>query len=155
VAGTQEYVNQNLGNIFDAVSTCAQLIGKGRVAFTKITGSKSPMKGISIHRRKHITMQEISQENLGVQETFCLTTKNGTFVIWQDDFIGITGNCLLYGGGGSTAAKTAGVPVSQGEALVEKFWEANKGTKAFKDAAERWFELAGGGKYILALDGRL
>src|SRR5690606_31167668 len=57
VAGTQEYVNQNLGNIFDAVSTCAQLIGKGRVAFTKITGSKSPMKGISIHRRKHITMQ--------------------------------------------------------------------------------------------------
>jgi len=63
--------------------------------------------------------------------------------------------CLLYGGGAATAAKTAGIPVNKGTQLVESYWRANQATKAFKDTAERWYELAGLSKYIVGIDKKL
>ena len=113
------------------------------------------MKAIRVQKRKHITLQEIESTNLGVQDTFCLTTtKNGSFIIWQDDFIGITGNCL-YGAGDAKLASTAGLPESRGKEVSEAFWQANQATKQLKDNLERYWETVGKKKYLPAIDGRI
>ena len=149
-----EVISQNMGNIFDGVMTAAQLLGNGRLTMYSVNGSPSPMKTIRVQKRKHITCQEISKESLGVMDTFCLTTGNGTFIIWQDDFIGITGNCL-YGAGDAKLAATAGFPESRGKEISEKFWTANSATKALKDNLEKYWETVGIKKYVPAIDGRI
>lgn len=154
VKGSSEIITQNLGNIFDAVVTAAQLLGKGRLSFNRKDNTPNPMKSIRVQKRRHITCQELKKESLGIQDTFCLTTKNSSFIIWQDDFIGITGNCL-YGAGDAKLASTAGLPESRGKEVSEKFWAANQGTKDLKDALERYWERTGKKKYLPAIDGRI
>ncbi len=66
----------------------------------------------------------MKKENLGVQDTFCLTTNNSTFIIWQDDFIGITGNCQ-YGAGIKTVARTAKVSDKVAKKLYEGYHKLN------------------------------
>lgn len=154
VKGSGEIITQNLGNIFDAVVTAAQLLGKGRLSFNRKVNTYSPMKSVRVQKRRHITCQEVCKKSLGVQDTFCLTTKNSSFIIWQDDFIGITGNCL-YGAGDAKLASTAGLPESKGKEVSEKFWAANEGTKKLKDALERYWETRGKKKYLPAIDGRI
>lgn len=152
--GDSEVISQNLGNIFDAVVASAQLLGNGRVSLQKRTDAPNPMKSICVQKVKHITCQEIKKEDIGIQDTFCLTTGNGSFIIWQDDFIGITGNCL-YGAGDSKLAKTAGLPEAKGKAVSEKFWSANAATKQLKDNLEKYWEKSGRKKYLPAIDGRI
>lgn len=152
VTGGHETISQNLGNIFDGITTAAQLLGKGRVSFNKISGSVSPMKSIRVQKRKHITCQELTKESLGIQDTFCLTTKNSSFIIWQDDFIGITGNCT-YGAQAAKVAKTIGSDIEVGQQVFDAFWEAAAPLKKLKDALQKHWEN-NDKKYILTIDGR-
>ncbi len=152
--GNQEIIGQNKGNICDAVITAAQLIGNGRVSVKDRNDCPSPMSSIRVQKRKHITCQELSVTSKGVQDTFCLTTRNGSFIIWQDDFIGITGNCIMYGGGAPKVASTLGISQEHGMAALEAFWEANPGTKQLRDDLEVYWNKAGRKKYLKAIDGR-
>lgn len=147
-----EVITQNLGNIFDGVATAAQLLGKGRVSFSKKSNTPNPMKDIRVQKRKHITCQEVSTQPLGVQDTFCLTTQNSTFIIWQDDFIGITGNCS-YGAQPPKVAKIIGSDLSTGSAVFDAFWEAAKPLALLKEDLTKQWEKTGK-KYIIGLDGR-
>lgn len=153
VKGDEEIISQNLGNIFDGVATAAQLLGKGRISFNEKNGSPSPMKDIRVQKRKHLTCQEITKKSLGVQDTFCLTTNNGSFIIWQDDFMGITGNCT-YGAQAKKIAKTIGEDVHTGEIIFNAFWEAAKPLSDLKDRLKLYWEKQGKKKFILGIDGR-
>lgn len=73
---------------------------------------------------QYMDMQEVTKQSLGVQETFCLTTNNSTFIFRQDGFISITGNCT-YGAQAETVARTAGVAVKIGEKLVDAYKDRN------------------------------
>jgi hypothetical protein len=151
-----EVISQNTGKIHEAVVATMQLMGKGRITLNGHSGWKDNIcQGIRMQKRKHLTMQEQSKKSLGVQDTFCLTTGNGSFIIWQDDFIGITGNCIMYGGGGPKVASTLGIPESKGQAALEAFWEANPGTADLKKNLESYWEKTGKKKYLPAIDGRI
>ena len=156
VTGTSEVVSQNTGSIHEAIVATMQLIGQGRISINAHQGwGDNVCQGIRMQKRKHLTMQEQSKESLGVQETFCLTTANGSFIIWQDDFIGITGNCILYGGGAPKVASTLGIPERYGREALEAFWEANPGTAKLKKNLEAYWDSTGKKKFLPAIDGRI
>lgn len=62
---------------------------------------------------------------------------------------------ILYGAAGPKVASTLGLPEKMGQSLMEKFWEANPGTKELKDKLEKYWETRGQGKYLPAIDGRI
>lgn len=152
VQGTSEVIYQNEGNILDAVVTAAQLIGKGRITFNEHEGCNARNRGIRVHKRNIMTMQKVTKTSLGVQDTFCLTTKNSTFIIWQDDFVGITGNCI-YGAQPKKLAKMLGVSTDEAKRLFSNYWNAVPALKALKENLEKFWE-ANGKTFILGLDGR-
>lgn len=61
---------------------------------------------------------------------------------------------LMYGCAAPKLASTLGLPEKQGQALLDKFWENNPGTKALKDAVEDHWTTRGKKKYLPAIDGR-
>lgn len=149
----KEYViTQNKGNIFDAVLIAMQLIGDGRITINS-KGEKYP-NCLSLRKQhgRHMTCQNVSKENVGVQDTFCLTTNNSTFIIWQDDFIGITGNCL-YGAQPPKLAKMLSISLNKAKQLYNDFWDAMPALKALKEKLEKYWE-GSGRQFILGLDGR-
>jgi hypothetical protein len=146
----KEYlISQNKGNIFDGVATAMQLLGTGRLSFT----NKSD-KCISIRKKKksHLTCQEIKKDTLGIQDTFCLTTKNSSFIIWQDNFIGITGNCI-YGAQPKKIAKMTGESLEEGKRIYEEAWEAMPALKALKEEVLETWEN-NNREFIIGIDGR-
>lgn len=62
---------------------------------------------------------------------------------------------ILYGAAGPKVASTLGLPEKMGQSLMEKFWEANPGTKELKDKLEQYWETKGQQKYLPAIDGRI
>lgn len=62
---------------------------------------------------------------------------------------------ILYGAGGPKVASTLGLPEAMGQELMEKFWNANPGTKNLKDKLEKYWETTGKKKYLPAIDGRI
>lgn len=148
-----EIVTQNEGNIFDAVVTAAQLLGKGRVTLNAHSSGNKVCRGIRTQRRKHITCQELQKASLGINESFCLTTRNGSFIIWQDDFIGFTGNCT-YGATEKKVAKIIGEPLHVGTQVFNAFWEAALPLKMLKEKLKTYWETIGGKRFILGIDGR-
>lgn len=62
---------------------------------------------------------------------------------------------ILYGAAGPKVASTLGLPEKMGQSLMEKFWEANPGTKELKDKLEKYWETRGQEKYLPAIDGRI
>lgn len=62
---------------------------------------------------------------------------------------------LLYGCSAPKLASTLGLPETMGKQKLDKFWDANPGTKALKDAIEKYWETAGRQKYLPAIDGRM
>ena len=153
LAGHKELITQNVGRVHDAIVTAAQLLGKGRIKFQKHSGTNKECKGILIGKKKHMTMQEVKKQDLGVQDTFCLTTKNSSFIIWQDDFVGITGNCI-YGEQPKKLAKMLGVNEFRAKELFNAYWEAVPALKELKEAVEKQWEALGK-KHIKGIDGRL
>jgi hypothetical protein len=61
----------------------------------------------------------------------------------------------MYGCMGPKLASTLGLPESEGQGLLDKFWAANPGTKALKDALEEYWNVTGQKKYLPAIDGRM
>lgn len=61
---------------------------------------------------------------------------------------------LLYGCSAPKLASTLGLPEWKGETLLERFWDANPGTKALKDNTEAFWNTTGGKKWLTGIDGR-
>jgi hypothetical protein len=88
-----------------------------------------------------------------VKDVFCIFTNNGNFVMNQDDFITITGNCT-YGASIKRVSDTIGCDLKTGEIVFKAFWEAAKPLALFKAGIEKSWEYKWNKKYIKALDGR-
>lgn len=60
----------------------------------------------------------------------------------------------MYGCSGPKLAKTLGLPERKGDILLERFWDANPGTKELKDNLEDFWNSKGQKKWLPAIDGR-
>lgn len=145
----QYIISQNIGNIYEGIVTALQLLGDGRLSFSNHT---LPCRTIRKQTRRHITTQELNVEPLGIQDTFCLTTNNSTFIIWQDDFIGITGNCL-YGAQPNKLATMLGRDLNYGKKIYNDYWEAVPALKELKEKVEKFWDK-NGQSYLVAIDKR-
>lgn len=61
----------------------------------------------------------------------------------------------MYGCAAPKLASTLGISESLGQSALDKFWEANPGTKKLKDNLESYWETTGKKKYLPAIDGRI
>lgn len=113
-------ISQNEGHVLNAVQLALFLQGDGRVT---VEGS-GKCKVVRKHRTKYVSCQRKAWKNPTVEDVFCLTTCNGSFVIVQDGEMMLTGNCQ-YGAGAATVARTAGVTLSVGKSLVKAYKKVN------------------------------
>lgn len=59
----------------------------------------------------------------------------------------------LYGAGAAKIAKMLGISKEKGQAVIDAFWDSNRGLKAVKEYLEAYWENTGK-KYIRGIDGR-
>lgn len=100
-----------------------------------------------------VNIKSIKAKNLGVQDTFCITTKNSNFGILQDGKFLLTGNCI-YGAQPKKLAKMLGITETKAKELFNAYWEAVLPLKQLKLQLEKAWE-ARGKKFIKGIDGRL
>ena len=125
-------VYQNSGNIADAVQLASVLLGRN--TFKKF--DKNGYGTIRSQNRDSVTMQRVAKKEGRVTDVFCLTTENTSFLIRQNGFVTITGNCnyaSVYGAGAPTIARAAGVDNKTGEKLHEGYWKLNWSVKAIAE----------------------
>lgn len=120
---------QDSGEIIDGIVTALQLLGEGRVSLSNQEGGKKIIRRLS----RSLSCQNKVKEVLGVEDTFCLTTKNSTFIIWQNDFIGITGNCT-YGAGVDKISESGGLRRKEAKLLHTGYWDINWSVEEFAKA---------------------
>lgn len=139
---------QNKGNIADALILCGNLTGK------VVTYNNKSDKCLNINFRDSNTIsgQRLTKTKTRISDVFCLTVPNSNFVIRQNGYITITGNCM-YGAQAPKIAAMLGVDRDTGQAVINAFWDTNLGLKKFKEALEAYWE-ATGKKYIRGIDGR-
>jgi len=102
-------------------------LGWGKVGIT----GKTNKKYIRLHKADWLTGQVTNTEPYGSENTFCLTTSHGSFIIWQGDFVGITGNSATYGIGVPKLARELKVKKAEAEELLEAYWKKNWAVKKF------------------------
>lgn len=112
-------ISQNPGNILDAVTLCGVLLGR-RVT----TARNRKCQVATMSNRPYTTAMRLTKTVSRNTDVFCLTTNNGSFVIRQNGFITITGNCQ-YGAGASTIARTAQVDLKVAKKLHAGYWKLN------------------------------
>jgi hypothetical protein len=120
-------IRQNRGNISDALQIAMQLSGRGRV---KINGLDKKCQTLRMHNVIDLSFQGLRKKSLGIQDTFCLTTKNSTFIIRQGSTITITGNCT-YGAGAAKIAETTEMSLKEAKKLHEGYHAINWSVKKF------------------------
>lgn len=107
--------NQLRNEHYEAALTAAYIEHSGSlyVRSSRQDNGKEKMD-VKFSKKGHVTMQRMKKESLGTQDVWCITTRNGSWVMRQGDCITITGNCFLYGGGDKKLGLTAGA--SEGDA---------------------------------------
>lgn len=115
-------VYQNEGAVLDAVKLCATLLGYSLSESVKKTDypTKHICKTLTLRKKSHIGSTNFVKEFLPVEPTFCVTTRNSTFLMKQGEVITITGNCL-FGASGKKIATTIGINEREGEAAKQRF----------------------------------
>lgn len=73
---------------------------------------------VNVTSRRHFTGQKLNPKYAGKEDTWCVTTKFGTWVMKQGDVITITGNCV-YGGGVKAIAEYAKAPLEVGQVIYD------------------------------------
>lgn len=147
-------LSQNDGAISDMIQLAYFLEGRIVTVSKKIKSNSNSCRGIRASSRSHITCQRIIRSELGKQDTFCITTTNGTFIMRQNGFMMVTGNCLSYGGQAPKLATTLRKPERDGKRLFEAYWDANPSLKQLKENVEYEWETIGNKKWITGIDGR-
>ena len=113
-------IRQNEGNILDGIKLAMYLLGKGR---TKVEGA-GKCKVLRTHKTPYIGCQRKVVDSTTTEDVFCLTTKNGSFVIEQDGELMLTGNCQ-YGSGAETLARTAKIALKMAKKLKSGYDKLN------------------------------
>lgn len=82
--------NQLDNEIADAALTASYIEHPGVCSISRY---KTGMVSCNMSKKGHCTGQKLQRQSLGVQDVWCITTKNESWVMRQGDFITITGNC--------------------------------------------------------------
>ena len=146
--GKRDRVTQNYGSIYDAITLCCFLEGS-YVSHQKKTNKCGV---ISKQQKRYTTGQKMTKTNLGVQNSYCITTNNSTFVIRQGNTITITGNCL-YGAAAPKIAKMLSTDKNTAQDYIDDFWNGNPALNSLKKNLEKYWESKDK-KFILGIDKR-
>lgn len=141
-------IKKSKKNIFNTIITALQLLGQGSVSWYEMKDSYV----INVGLNNKLKSSNITKHCLGIQDTFCLTTNNSTFVIRQNNIITVTGNCM-YGAQPAKLAKMLRVSVNRGKEIFNDYWDSVKPLKNLKEKVEAYWESTGK-KYIIGIDGR-
>lgn len=143
-----DVVYQNEGAVLDAVKLCATLLGFTTSESIKKTNypTDKVCKVLTLRKKRHIGSTKFKKEVIGVEPTFCVTTKNSTFLMKQGEVITITGNCI-FGASGKKIASTIGIKDSEGEAAKQRFLSSiglDEPIVKLKDMMEKYKRSKGG-----------
>lgn len=142
---------QNQGSIAEALKMALFLEGYRVTSAPKEPGSKcEDIRALSI---PHMTMQEVKKEVVGKKDVFCLTTGNGTFLIRQNGFYSITGNCG-YGAQPRKLAQQNGWTIDVAQMVYNAFWQAASPLADLKKDVEKFWNTKGEKKWVIGIDGR-
>lgn len=141
-------IRQKKGKISDAVSLAINMTGN--IAYGSV--QKDGMLTLAINNGQTISGQRLTKTFSRVTDVFCISTKNESFVMRQNGFITLTGNCT-YGAQAAKVAKTIGSDMYTGQLVYDAFWEAAKPLALLKERLHD-FWVKTGKKYILGIDGR-
>lgn len=144
-------ITQNYGNIHEGIALAVYLLGN-KVSISD-KGSKCSVINSITRGGCFFDMQKIKKESRGVQDTYCITTRNSTFVMRQGQTMTITGNCL-YGAAAAKLQKMLGLSPEEAEKMYNKFWDAVPALKELKQRVETYWEGTDR-DHIVAIDGRL
>lgn len=87
------------------------------------------------------------------EEVFCITTNSSLYFIEQDNYTGLTGNCM-YGAQAAKLAKMLAIDLDEAEILYEKYWDAVPALKELKQKVEQYWNKEGQREYLPGIDGR-
>lgn len=148
--------SQLRNELYEAALTAAYIEGDGNLYVTERHQSNgNTCMQVKMSAKGHVTMQRMKQESVGIQDVWCVTTRNGSWVMRQGDCITITGNCFLYGGGDKKIGLTAGHPINDavrvGGAIRASLAEGLPQLGRLMRQCEKW----GKEGRIVAIDGRI
>lgn len=141
-------IRQKQGNIADAVSLAINMTGN--VVYSSV--QKDGMLTLAMNNGPTISGQRLKKQSGRTTDVFCISTANESFVMRQNGFITLTGNCT-YGAQAAKVAKTIGSDLYTGQIVFDAFWEAAKPLALLKERLHD-FWVKTGKKYILGIDGR-
>lgn len=121
-------IHQNRGKIADAVQLCSELLGRN----TYVRGYGDRQVTIRSQESCTLGMQKTKRVINRKTDVFCLTTRNSNFVIRQNGFITITGNCV-YGGTYKALMIQTGWPEQRCKDAIDAYWEKNWSVKAIAE----------------------
>lgn len=146
LANETKIITQNIGSLSEAILLSATLAGYKCTVYQKT----DKCVDIRLCRKRYTTGQRLTKTSR-IADVFCVTTENSTFIARQGNHITITGNCL-YGATAKKIAKMLGVDQNTAQKVIDAFWDANPGLKAFRDRLTAYWE-ATGKKYVMGIDG--
>lgn len=146
--GSAKVIRQKQGNISDAVALAINMTG--HVVYASI--QSDGMLTMSMSNGDSISGQRLRVTESRITDVFCISTKNESFVMRQNGFITLTGNCT-YGAQAPKVAKTIGSDLKTGELIFNAFWEAAKPLALLKERLNAYWEKTGK-RFILGIDGR-
>lgn len=141
-------IRQKSGNISDAVSLAINMTGN--VVYGSV--QKDGMLTLAMNNGPIISGQRLKKQPGRTTDVFCISTANESFIMRQNGFITLTGNCT-YGAQAAKVAKTIGSDLYTGQLVFDAFWEAAKPLALLKERLHD-FWVKTGKKYILGIDGR-
>ena len=141
-------IRQKKGKISDAVSLAINMTGN--IAYGSV--QKDGMLTLAINNGQTISGQRLTKAFSRVTDVFCISTKNESFVMRQNGFITLTGNCT-YGAQADKVAKTIGSDKFTGQLVFDAFWEAAFPLARLKERLND-FWVKTGKQYVLGIDGR-
>lgn len=100
-------LSQKKGNIHDGLIAVIQSLGY-RV-FNKRINDGSDCYVIRMGKNTNVTTVSLKEKGTRLTETYCLDTEFGNCVVRQRDFVTLTGNCWLLGGGDPKVGSIVGV----------------------------------------------
>ncbi len=142
--------DQNGGNIHDALMVVGNLLGYRGISSLRVDSSKC--RDISFNSNAYTSGQRLKKVKSRITDVFCITNENSTFVMKQNNFITITGNCA-YGARAPRVAKIIGDTVEIGTIVFDTFWDEAKPLAKLVDDLKEFWETDGEKRWIPGLDG--
>lgn len=115
---------QNEGTLLEGVKDICVMLGIDYTVQFKGNEKLSNYKcyNLRMRNKSYTSSTNFKKVSKGVRKTFCITTRNSTFIAKQGEIVTITGNCI-FGASGKKLANILKVPESEGNAKKKMYLE--------------------------------